>query len=873
VKLNKKNKGKEKELEKEIVNEKEKPKNTIKEKTRNEKKQAPPVKEIKKVKQETIKEKGNKDKNKNKKKKNEVKKERKEEESSSNSKSKSSVSSSKSESESNSLVETPHEKETLNLESKSIKLRKIDDDANSKQTTNLQNSINNSSYFNYKDPNSCGMCENIYKNSIIYGTPIKSTFKCSYCQNNLNENSLRFYEMVYSNYLQSHNTQNSIYSNYNMPQMAFLSQNSIPMINNTQSVYSTANNSKLLHAPGNLNNTTYFLENNPNNNSFNNNFQLNQSLMNQSVNNNTLNFNKTGRSGGVIGSVGGGGGHGLHLKNNTSLINQGNSNLMPMMNQTFNPYSTTINANVDGSKQIQLQIQNSNNLMSEREREKAISLKMDSNQLPTKHLTNQTFTTENQNFSIHTEEREKDRYYPQMQKKFHKKPTLKNYYDENGGSTKRDEESFQNYLSVNYNNNSNYNTNKKHYSNNSKIKNKSKRKFNEKDEIDMKRKDKQSVSLRKKLQYNNIEFNEVSYEGNKLKQPESQIDNNPLESDPSFIEDFEFEDEEIINNLSKFREKELKTNKPKFSEISNRGKYLKEEENEDDDFLSEKKNLKSFKNIRESKSKNHKRKLDDIEDYYEKENENNNDFYNYYDMEEDVDVEYYKYKKNQYLSENLEEKKKQFSKEDCLLVFTNDNYSKSKDKVKMKGNKKEKESNEENKTKSNKISKIELKKKAKSKDKLSLIPDNSQEIDESDREEKEENKIKKQGKVELDNEEEEDNFLVTKNKKSEALNIFNTEGEKNFSLAEMFKNKKKGLIEKIETREVDTDTLKEKYKVKLNIQAKSVDTALAHSKPVEEVSKSKKREPPAELLDRLRKGEKVQVRFFLLIFNFNLKDD
>lgn len=73
----------------------------------------------------------------------------------------------------------------------------------------------NTNIKSYNDIYSCIKCEIIYKNAIMNGNPLKSTFQCSYCQNNLNENSLRFYEMKYSNYYsnEKEKKENTIYNN------------------------------------------------------------------------------------------------------------------------------------------------------------------------------------------------------------------------------------------------------------------------------------------------------------------------------------------------------------------------------------------------------------------------------------------------------------------------------------------------------------------------------------------------------------------------------------------------------------------------------------------------------------------------------------
>lgn len=103
---------------------------------------------------------------------------------------------------------------------KKTKTRIKDQESNISFNRNIQ--IHNSNVNNnfYNDLKSCSICETIYYNSIITKTPIKSSFKCGYCNNFLNKNSLEFYEMKYSGYFVLNNN----YNNLNLNQSA----NSLP---------------------------------------------------------------------------------------------------------------------------------------------------------------------------------------------------------------------------------------------------------------------------------------------------------------------------------------------------------------------------------------------------------------------------------------------------------------------------------------------------------------------------------------------------------------------------------------------------------------------------------------------------------------------
>lgn len=155
-------------------------------------------------------------------------------------------------------------------------------------------------------------------------------------------------------------------------------------------------------------------------------------------------------------------------------------------------------------------------------------------------------------------------------------------------------------------------------------------------------------------------------------------------------------------------------------------------------------------------------------------------------------------------------------KEDCLLVFTNDNYEKRKSKPK----------GEAKKSKTKKVNLVTEPKKLIEKKNKDLSPI-------QDRVEDEDQNI---------------DCLVLKDMNN---------GNQPASLAEIFKNKKKKLIEKIENREFDREELNEKYKVNLNVQ-KHNQSDLYSSENLSSIT-NKKKEPPIELIDRLRKGEKIMV--------------
>lgn len=158
-------------------------------------------------------------------------------------------------------------------------------------------------------------------------------------------------------------------------------------------------------------------------------------------------------------------------------------------------------------------------------------------------------------------------------------------------------------------------------------------------------------------------------------------------------------------------------------------------------------------------------------------------------------------------------------KEDCLLVFKNDNYEKP------------------------------VASKIKSETTKSKIKKNSAPVQPKKQEKK--NKDLSPIQDRLEDEDHNIDCLVLKD-------INNNNGDKPTSLAEIFKNKKKKLIEKIENREFDREELNEKYKVNLNVQRNNNQSDL-YSSENHSSTTNKIKDPPIELLDRLRKGEKVRV--------------
>lgn len=175
---------------------------------------------------------------------------------------------------------------------------------------------------------------------------------------------------------------------------------------------------------------------------------------------------------------------------------------------------------------------------------------------------------------------------------------------------------------------------------------------------------------------------------------------------------------------------------------------------------------------------------------------------------------------------NIEKSKTQ----DCLLVFDNDNYK-----------------SERINSFSKKIN-VSKKKINKSIDKLSKICDYSKDDDNEDIIENNNDYKNNKNNIKVETPINEENFVISKNNSSQVTN-----------LAELFKNRKKTLINKIETREYNQDELKEKYKIKLNA-TKSVDNFENRIKPTSSHSEQKKKDPPYKLIERLRKGEKVVVR-------------
>lgn len=575
------------------------------------------------------------------------------------------------------------------------------------------NALNSSGY---KDPFSCHMCENIYKVAILNATPIKSSFKCAYCSNFLNDNSLKFFEMKYCT---QNSMNNSSYLNLNIPSY----------MPNYSGYYSTTFNTN----PNN--NHTFVVENN--------NSMINQSLANNPNQIIRPEMIKTphayNHSVGELNSQ-------INKVSSKSYINNKINDAIQFSTNVNLNNSSYLNTYDSMYKQSQIM-----NISTERINPMKIESIKNSNHINNLSTpqNNLTFTTENHNFSItKTDEKEKnDRF--------------------NGASR------------INRNNNEymdQANKEKKGY--------------------------KGSISLRKKL--NSIDVNNVSYEANKLQQVESHIDKN-LDSDPSLLD---FETDIIINNIGK-------TNTDR---RTNNNIYSKDYELDLEDNLSQRKN---FNNLKKPKSKTN---------------------YNNYYQEEDLD------EKNDYKSQE------KLNKDECLLVFPNENYSAKKD----RGKKEKKEVKTEQKEKSSKISNNKNRFKS---EKLSLIPDHSNDNSDhiSDTQKNVNNKVNVKKYNEDTNYNNESNDYDAEN-----FVIFNKEN-KNSSLADMFKNKKKNLVEKIENREFDQEVLKEKYKIRLNT-TKSVDIhKRANTINFVDDNTVKKKEPPAELIERLRKGEKIAVRNFYLI--------
>ena len=126
--------------------------------------------------------------------------------------------------------EKEKEKSKIKSSPKKVAKKKEKQQQETTLTNDAKSTILNDITTTYKDPFSCHMCENIYKNSIFYSAPIKSSFKCSYCNNFLNENSLKFYEMKYQS-IQNSMLMNNINQSYLM-NMGNFNSIEVPMVNN-----------------------------------------------------------------------------------------------------------------------------------------------------------------------------------------------------------------------------------------------------------------------------------------------------------------------------------------------------------------------------------------------------------------------------------------------------------------------------------------------------------------------------------------------------------------------------------------------------------------------------------------------------------------